>query len=63
MSNFGNFCLRSLTFCFKFFEGVIVRPDSSAFTDDDIALIAAVNKELREYIALLEAVKLRDAIR
>ncbi|XP_046390928.1 methionine--tRNA ligase, cytoplasmic [Ischnura elegans] len=62
LNNFGNFALRALTFVEKFFESKV--PEINIDGEFERALVGAVNKELKEYLNLLEnARSLRDALR
>ncbi|XP_071446728.1 methionine--tRNA ligase, cytoplasmic isoform X2 [Hetaerina americana] len=62
LNNFGNFALRALTFVEKFFESKV--PEINIDGEFERALVGAVNKELKEYLSLMEnARSLRDALR
>ncbi|XP_023230927.1 methionine--tRNA ligase, cytoplasmic-like [Centruroides sculpturatus] len=60
LNNLGNFINRALTFLTKNFDNSI--PDMNLVEQDKI-LIAEINKELHQYINLMEKIKLRDGIR
>jgi methionyl-tRNA synthetase len=51
---------RSLTFIDKFFESKI--PEMNLL-DEDFKAVAEINREITEYVSLLELCKLRDALR
>ncbi|XP_037073303.1 LOW QUALITY PROTEIN: methionine--tRNA ligase, cytoplasmic-like [Pollicipes pollicipes] len=60
LNNLGNFVNRCLSFCQRCFGGVLPELEMGP---DERQLIGQVARELRRYLALLEEVKLRDAIR
>lgn len=60
LNNLGNFVNRALTFVEKFFNSTI--PEMH-LEEDDITLLALVNRELTSYIKMLESAKLRDGLR
>ncbi|XP_074596697.1 methionyl-tRNA synthetase 1 [Brevipalpus obovatus] len=60
LNNLGNFINRSLMFISKNFESKIPLMD---LDDSDKEIIKAVNVELKTFVELLEAVKLRDGLR
>lgn len=59
LNNLGNFVNRALSFLAKNFDGVLGGPE---LTDEDVELIAAINREVREYCELMDRVKLKDGI-
>ncbi|ODM96096.1 Methionine--tRNA ligase, cytoplasmic, partial [Orchesella cincta] len=60
LNNLGNFVNRSLTFLEKFFHSEV---PTIVMSEDDYRVVAEVNREIVEYINLLELCKLRDALR
>eukprot|EP00117_Sycon_ciliatum_P041696 scpid46724/ scgid30452/ Methionine--tRNA ligase, cytoplasmic; Methionyl-tRNA synthetase len=60
LNNLGNFINRALSFCAKFFGGTLSELQLNA---DDKKFIAAVNREVAEYVKLLEGIKLRQGLR
>ncbi|GMT24200.1 hypothetical protein PFISCL1PPCAC_15497, partial [Pristionchus fissidentatus] len=60
LSNIGNFINRALSFCAANFGGVI--PDME-LTDEDVNFLLDLQIELKNWEDLLEAVKLKDAVR
>lgn len=60
LNNLGNFCNRALVFCEKNLDSTI---SPIALLDEDLTLLALVNRELKGYILSLEKARLRDAIR
>lgn len=60
LNNLGNFVNRSLTFLKNSFNSTM---PALNMTEDDYILVAHINKELHEYITLLEQFKLRDALK
>ncbi|XP_030373626.1 methionine--tRNA ligase, cytoplasmic [Scaptodrosophila lebanonensis] len=60
LNNLGNFVNRALVFCEKNFNSTV---PEIALTQDELILLALVNRELRGYINSLEKAKLRDGIR
>ncbi|KAF5275081.1 hypothetical protein FQA39_LY07018 [Lamprigera yunnana] len=60
LNNLGNFVNRAQVFAEKFFEGIV--PEMS-LNDMDFNLLALCNKEMQEYMNVLEKSKLRDGIR
>ncbi|SPP73669.1 methionine--tRNA ligase, cytoplasmic [Drosophila guanche] len=60
LNNLGNFVNRALVFCEKNFNSTV--PEVVA-TEEELILLALVNRELRGYINSLEKAKLRDGIR
>ncbi|KAH8290278.1 hypothetical protein KR054_001553 [Drosophila jambulina] len=60
LNNLGNFVNRALVFCEKNFNSTV--PEVEA-TQDELILLALINRELRGYINSLEKAKLRDGIR
>lgn len=61
INNLGNFINRTVTFLFKFFEGTI--PDIAEDDAENAEFTEKVNKELKEYIALLEKVSLKAGLK
>jgi methionyl-tRNA synthetase len=51
---------RSLSFLVKFFESMI---PPMKMTEVDFRVVAEINKEVSEYVSLLEVCKLRDGLR
>ncbi|KAJ8036040.1 Methionine--tRNA ligase, cytoplasmic [Holothuria leucospilota] len=60
LNNLGNFINRGLMFLEKNFGGVVQEMN---LKPEDGQLLAAVNQELKQYVSLLEKVKIRDALR
>jgi len=60
LNNLGNFINRSLTFLEKFFNSEV--PPINML-EEDYKVVAEVNREIVEYVNLLELCKLRDALR
>lgn len=60
LNNLGNFVNRSLTFLEKFFNSEV---PTIVMSEEDYRLVAEVNREIVEYVNLLELCKLRDALR
>ncbi|XP_068147397.1 methionine--tRNA ligase, cytoplasmic [Drosophila tropicalis] len=60
LNNLGNFVNRALVFCEKNFNSVV---PEVVLTQDELILLALINRELRGYINSLEKAKLRDGIR
>ncbi|EEB11468.1 methionine-tRNA synthetase, putative [Pediculus humanus corporis] len=60
LSVLGNFINRALMFCEKTFDSKI--PNMN-LTDENYELVALVNRELHEYISVIEKGKLREGIR
>jgi len=58
--NLGNFINRALKFVAQNFEGKIPKPD---LTEADHAFVRSVNEIIASYIAALEKVKIKDALR
>lgn len=54
------YTFRALTFAEKFFKSIV--PEMH-LTEDDLNVLALVQRELTEYIAVLEQAKLRDGLR
>lgn len=69
LANVGNFANRALQFVVKFFEGKIPEHDPSpqGYSPDAdpeiIALGSLVGPKVKEYVSLMEKIKIRDAIR
>ncbi|XP_065128536.1 methionine--tRNA ligase, cytoplasmic isoform X1 [Paramisgurnus dabryanus] len=60
LNNLGNFINRAGMFVSKFFEGLV---PEMFLNDDDKRLIAQVCWELKQYIQLLNKVRIRDALK
>lgn len=60
LNNLGNFVNRALVFCEKNFNLIVPQVN---ITNDEILLLALVNRELKGYITSLEKARLRDGIR
>ncbi|XP_063700982.1 methionine--tRNA ligase, cytoplasmic [Culicoides brevitarsis] len=60
LNNLGNFCNRALVFCEKNFASTI---PVIKLEEDELILLALVNRELKGYIQSLEKARLRDGIR
>ncbi|KAL7736851.1 hypothetical protein ACLKA6_015685 [Drosophila palustris] len=60
LNNLGNFVNRALVFCEKNFNSTV---PEMVLTQDELVLLALINRELRGYINSLEKAKLRDGIR
>ncbi|XP_066520845.1 methionine--tRNA ligase, cytoplasmic [Hoplias malabaricus] len=60
LNNLGNFINRAGMFVSKFFEG---RVPEMVLQDEDKRLIAQVSWELKQYIHLLDKVRIRDALK
>lgn len=60
LNNLGNFLNRALVFCEKNFKSTI---SAIHLTDDELILLALINRELKGYVSSMEKAKLRDGIR
>ncbi|ALC42554.1 CG15100 [Drosophila busckii] len=60
LNNLGNFVNRALVFCEKNFDSCV--PEVQ-LTQDELLLLALINRELRGYVQSMEKAKLRDGIR
>lgn len=60
LNNLGNFVNRALVFCEKNFNSIIPRIN---LEEDELILLALVNREVKGYIQSLEKARLRDGIR
>lgn len=60
LNNLGNFVNRSLVFLVKNFDSTV---GESELTDEDVQLIADINREIKEYCELMDKVKMKDAIK
>ncbi|OWR49585.1 hypothetical protein KGM_210187 [Danaus plexippus plexippus] len=60
LNNLGNFCHRSLSFCYSSFSAAV--PDTQ-LTPTDLEIIAGVNRDVVAYVQHLERGRLRDALR
>jgi methionyl-tRNA synthetase len=61
LKNLGNFINRTVSFMTKFFDGVV--PDLISDDAEDDEFVARVNTELAEYLALMEKVSLKAALK
>lgn len=60
LNNLGNFINRSLVFCEKNFNGIIPKIQ---LNDDELNLLALINREIFEYIRSMERANYRDGIK
>lgn len=60
LNNLGNFINRALVFCEKNFNSTI---SAIQLTDDEINVLALINREIKGYVMCMEKAKLRDGIR
>lgn len=60
LNNLGNFVNRSLVFCEKSFNATI---PPIALKEDDLILLALVNREIKGYVHSMERAKFRDGLR
>jgi methionyl-tRNA synthetase len=60
LNNLGNFINRALVFCEKNFSSTI---NEIKLNDDDLILLALINREIKEYVSSMEKTRYRDAIR
>lgn len=60
LNNLGNFVNRALVFCEKNFDSIIPKID---LKEDDLILLALINREYKGYVHSLEKTKYRDGIR
>lgn len=60
LNNLGNFVNRALVFCEKNFDSTI---PPIKLEDDELILLALVNREIKGYVQSLEKARLRDGIR
>lgn len=60
LNNLGNFINRALVFCEKNFSSTI---SEIKLNDDDLILLALINREIKEYVSSMEKTRYRDAIR
>lgn len=60
LNNFGNFVNRALVFLEKNFNSTIPEIE---LTEDDLILLALINRELKGYVHSMEKAKFRDGIR
>ncbi|KAJ6634290.1 Methionine--tRNA ligase, cytoplasmic [Pseudolycoriella hygida] len=60
LNNLGNFINRSLVFCEKSFNSTI---PAVVLKEDDLILLALVNREIKGYIHSMERAKFRDGLR
>lgn len=61
LNNVGNFINRALVFCEKYFNSIV--PTIQSLTDDDLNLLALVNRDLSNYIKSMNIAKFRDGIK
>lgn len=62
VANFGNLVNRTLTFTKKFFEGELVEINEAVLDEVTKNFLKAHRDGIKEYVELLEKVKLRDAL-
>lgn len=60
LKNVGNFVNRALVFCEKYFDSTI---PPIVLNNDDLTLLALINRELKGYVNQMERARLRDGIR
>lgn len=60
LNNFGNFVNRALVFCEKNFNATVPEID---LLEDDLILLALINRELKGYIQSMQKSKFRDGLR
>lgn len=60
LNNFGNFVNRALVFCEKQYNSIV--PDMK-LTQDELTLLAMINREYSAYIASMEKARYRDAVK
>ncbi|XP_015117336.1 methionine--tRNA ligase, cytoplasmic [Diachasma alloeum] len=60
LNNFGNFVNRALTFAVKNFKGVVPEME---IREEDLQVLALVQRELSQYIVAMEQGKFRDGVR
>lgn len=60
LNNLGNFVNRALVFCESRFHSTI---SNITLNDDDLTLLALINREIKGYITSMEKARFRDAIR
>jgi methionyl-tRNA synthetase len=60
LNNLGNFLNRALVFCEKNFDSTV--PQIS-LSDEDLNMLALVNREIKGYMLALDKAKIRDAIK
>lgn len=60
LNNLGNFINRALVFCEKNFSSTV---SEIKLKDDDLILLALINREIKEYVSSMEKTRYRDAIR
>lgn len=60
LNNFGNFANRALVFCEKNYGAII--PDI-VLGEDELILLALINREIKGYVQSMEKTKFRDGIR
>uniref|UniRef100_A0A182IYF9 Methionine--tRNA ligase, cytoplasmic n=1 Tax=Anopheles atroparvus TaxID=41427 RepID=A0A182IYF9_ANOAO len=60
LKNLGNFVNRALVFCEKFFDSTI---PAMTLIEEDLKLLALINRELKGYVNQMERARMRDGIR
>lgn len=60
LNNLGNFVNRALVFCEKNFNSII---SNVKIGDDELSVIALINREIKGYVQSMEKSKLRDGLR
>lgn len=60
LNNLGNFINRSLVFCEKNFNATI---PTITLSDDELNLLALINRELADYVRSMERAKYRDGVK
>lgn len=60
LNNLGNFVNRALMFCEKNFNSIV---PAMNLTDEDLILLALINREVKGYMLSMEKAKFRDGIR
>lgn len=60
LNNLGNFINRSLVFCENYFTSII---PTIQLNDDDLNLLALINREICDYVKSMERAKYRDGIK
>lgn len=60
LNNLGNFVNRALVFCEKNFNSII---GNVQISDDELSIIALINREIKGYVQSMEKSKLRDGLR
>lgn len=60
LNNLGNFINRALVFCEKNFNSTV---SEIVLSEDELNLLALINRELKSYVSAMEKAKLRDGVR